>query len=40
MNPPPGVGGSKPKLVELRIYARNLVELRCMVQLNPTDTTS
>ena len=30
MDTPPGVGGSKPKLVELRIYARNLVELRCM----------
>ena len=28
--PPPGVGGSKPKLGDLRIYARNLGDLRGM----------
>ena len=30
MDPPPGVGGSKPKLGDLRIYARNLGDLRGM----------
>ena len=30
MDTPPGVGGSQPKLGDLRIYARNLGDLRGM----------